>query len=240
MAWITEAVKKIGLGKLFSGGGAASGLVSSTVKTGAVVTGIGVTASTVENLTNDNPDNAGVISTGIMDPAGGLWNRFSAWQGSAERDQQQIQNEADLDKEAMSANIVLDQAAQQAEIELQQMAQTTLIQNEGFWFKVLNFVNEVTSVLGFEIPQIKNRLDEKRAQLEGAQDWKVERGNTILPQDNPNDAVTPGVKNNLDDQASVNQSFNSSTVNNVVSPVGDIRQRLENNGFGAPKLDLAG
>jgi hypothetical protein len=50
----------------------------------------------------------------------------------------------------------------------------------------------------------------------------------------------PGPSNNLDDQASVNQSFNSSTVNNVVSPVGDIRQRLENNGFGAPKLDLAG
>jgi hypothetical protein len=234
MAWITEAVKKIGLGKLFSGGGAATGLVSSTVKTGAVVTGIGVTASTVENLTNDNPDNAGVISTGIMDPAGGLWERFSLWQGTAEKGQQQIQNEADLDKEAMSANIVLDQAAQQAEIELQQMAQTTLIQNEGFWFKVLNFVNEVTSVLGFEIPQIKNRLDEKRAQLEGAQDWEVERGNTILPRDNPNDAVTPGATNNLDTQANVNRTFNGEVSGPTTQPAGDIRQRLENNGFGAP------
>jgi hypothetical protein len=51
-----------------------------------------------------------------------------------------------------------------------------------------------------------------------------------------------GPSNNLDDQANLNQDFNGN-VNNVAQPVGDIRQRLENNGFAAAAptraLDLA-
>jgi hypothetical protein len=161
-----------------------------TSKAALIGTGVSVAAMATESSTDNNADleDGGLFSDYVIDPIGKVWDRASKWQGTAERDQQQIQDEAELDKASMMANIELSKQAEAAQIELQQQAESLVMQNEGFWYKVANFFNEIT--MG-TIPALNSFVEEKKNNLTSKDSWKIERNSVLEKPESASDANTP-------------------------------------------------